>query len=407
VQALRRLSRTLVAAVTGPLIRAGALCLALVGGDAGVGLVAARAGDGIALVVRAAANGSARCFEVEALRQRIAYYGKARLARADELQLELYVDAVDSAELRVYRGRELLARRRFDHLPDSCADRRDTVALSIALALEGVLHELSPADVTTTGDTAVTTGEGGAIDARDPPAPPLRAAAEPRDEADRSSDNAARTAPEPVDRAAIAVPLPAEEEPARETAEAQDPEPIQDTAPSSGARAAPPFVHLHVGGRWLAHALPTPVWTIALGAELWLSRQFAVDMSAIASTIGNSTLAGARAESSLAGGELLGCGALGFDDFAAQGCVGASMAACRATGLDYPHPFPAATLLWAATTARLALRWPEKSWISLRVIVQGHVNLVRPELRVDGSRERLYPFWLGGSGGLDVIASLE
>jgi hypothetical protein len=380
-----------------------ALCVVLLGGAAGVGLVAARAGAGIALVVRTSSNGSARCFEVEALRQRIAYYGKARLARADELQLELYLDAADSAELRVYRGQKLLARRRFDHLPDSCADRRDTVALSIALALEAVLHELSPADVTTTGDTAVTTGEAGALEhAGEPSVPPLRAA-EPRDEADRSSDSAALTAPELVDRAAIPVPLPAKQE----TVEPQDPEPIQDTAPSSRARANPTFVRLHVGGRWLAHALPTPVWTIALGAEFWLSPQLAVDISAIASTIGNSTLAGARAESSLTGGELFGCGALAFDDVAAQGCVGASMAACRATGLDYPRPFPAATLLWAATTARLALRWPEKSWISLRVIVQGHVNLVRPELRVDGSSEQLYPFWLGGSGGLDVIASLD
>jgi hypothetical protein len=118
-----------------------AWCL-VVCGDMSVRVANARAqSENIALVVRARSNASMRCFELEALKSRIAHYGAGRLAKAEKLRLELYVVAIDSAELFVYRGRELVARRRFDKLADACVDRRDAVALAIALALEGVIRE--------------------------------------------------------------------------------------------------------------------------------------------------------------------------------------------------------------------------------------------------------------------------
>ena len=131
----RRLSRTLVAACSG-------LAGAVLGWLVPIGSIAlaqTAVEPRVALVVRADSRAAARCFEVDALRQRIAYYGRDRLARANDLRLELAVDTSASAELLVYRGAALVSRRRFEKLPEACFDRRDAVALSIALALEGVL----------------------------------------------------------------------------------------------------------------------------------------------------------------------------------------------------------------------------------------------------------------------------
>ncbi|HKU44221.1 MAG TPA: hypothetical protein VJR89_38945, partial [Polyangiales bacterium] len=322
MQVLRALCRTQ--------IRILGLCLL----GFGAGLTSAQAqGSGIALTVRGLTEDSTRCFEVGALRERIEHYGEARLARAEELQLELYAESRVSAELRVYRGREVVARRRFENLPEACADRRDAVALSIALALDGVAREIAP--------TEPTDSE-----------PPAAAAAEPADAAPVRPEAEASREPEPVVR----------DEPAAATATAapQDSAPASDTAAAAGGVAR---VQLHVGTRWLAHALPAGVWTGTLGVELGFGRHFAIDVSGMASTVGNSTFAGGSAESWLAGGEIMGCGALPFGAFAAQGCAGDALAACQAHG-NYPREFPDATLLWAARTARLALRWPAQSWIS-------------------------------------------
>ena len=362
----------------------------------------AQADPAIVLTVRASSPGSLRCFEVDALRQRIAHYGETRLSRASELQLELNVDALDGAELRVYRAGTQISRRRFEHLPEACADRRDAVALSIAMALEGVIRELddaqapiaeAPESTSTSPSTTRTNAAVGAASGTQAAAPEaaLRPAAEP------AAETAEPDADEREDEA--------EDEPLAADSP-EDAESTPDIAPVNEAGATTPFVHLHLGARGLAHGSPSPVWVGALGAELWLTPHIGIDLSAIASSVGTSTLAGARAETQLAGGELLGCGAFGVGDFAAEGCVGASIATCRATG-DYPMRYPSASLLWAASAVRLALRWPNDSWISLRIFLQGHVNLVRPELQVAGSSERLYPFWLGGSAGLDAVVSLE
>ena len=184
---------------------------------------------------------------------------------------------------------------------------------------------------------------------------------------------------------------------------------VDDREASPPAASKPGSVHaqLHFGGRWLAHALPSPVWTGALGVELWFGPRIAVDMSAFTSTIADSTLAGSRAETRLTGGELLGCSAVKFGTLAAEGCLGAAAAACRAAGHGYPVAYPAATLPWAAGAARFALRWPDAQTVFLRLVMQGHVNVVRPELRVYGSTEQLHPAWLGALAGLDVIVALE
>jgi len=179
------------------------------------------------------------------------------------------------------------------------------------------------------------------------------------------------------------------------------------SAAQGGDRGDAPTLKLHAGGRWLAHALPTAVWTGVLGAELWTDRALAFELSAIASTIGSSTLADGHVRSRLIGGEVLACHALEVAGFTAQGCGGFIAAQCHARGRGYPLPFPPATLLWAAGTARLGLLWAHREVVSLRLVIQAHLNLVRPELRVERSTERLEAFWLGGAGGLDLVVSFD
>jgi hypothetical protein len=109
----------------------------------------------------------------------------------------------------------------------------------------------------------------------------------------------------------------------------------------------------------------------------------------------------------LAGGELFGCTGWKLGSFAAEGCVGAMAAVCSARGEGYPANQPEETLLWAAGAARFGLRWPDQRMISLRLLLQAHVNLQRPVLKVDGSSAQLAPGWVGGALGLDVILAFE
>lgn len=359
----------------------------------------------VPLTVRARGDGSTACFEPSSLQTRIAHYAGTRFSAAAELRLDLIVDGPDSAELLVYRSNQFVSRRSFANLPVACADRRDTVALSIALAIEAALAPPSPS------------GAGAGSGASEPAS--VDGASERASEGARASESepagAAESKPEPPPAAASATPLTAAEpEPtpaaapaADEAAESQEPADEARSASDTTSPRTGPFVALHVGGRWLVEAVPAPVWTGALGAELWLTHRLALDLSAFASTLGNSTFEGGRAQAWVSGGELLGCAAWKLGSFAAQGCLGAIAAACRASGEHYPDDRPGASLLWAAGSARASLRWPDEDIVSLRLLIQGNLNFVRPELKVDGSEERLHPGWVGAAAGLDVIVSLE
>jgi hypothetical protein len=163
----------------------------------------------------------------------------------------------------------------------------------------------------------------------------------------------------------------------------------------------------HLGARWLVEALPAPVLTGNLGVELAVGAWLAFDLSAFVSTAADSEFAGGSAQTWLAGGELFGCVGWKLGSFAAQGCAGAMAAACVAGGEGYPREDPSSTLLWAAGAARLAVRWPAESPFSVRLLAQAHVNVVRPELHVDGSSGELAPNWVGGALGVDAILAFE
>jgi hypothetical protein len=362
----------------------------------------AQSQGGLAIVVDAHSPELRRCFREEPLRHRIAQYSTVSLAETEALRLELYVDDANNADLRIYRGEELVARRRFAKLPIACADRRDAVALSIALALDGYIGERSSVPAPTAAQSRGSNGDpkGRSEPSAGQPTPPQM---EPEANATPvQSDPEASGTPATVDPEASA-------KRANETATSGvahvDAGP--EASPAGGSRGSFSLIHLHLGGRWLAEALPSPVWTGALGVELASSSHFAIDASAMASTSATSTLAGAQAKSSLIGGELLGCLRHRLVSASGQACMGAVVAACRARGTGYPVRFPEATVLWVAGTARVALRWPDESALSLRLVAQGHVNAKRPQLRIDGSRERISAGPLGGSLGLDVLFTFE
>jgi hypothetical protein len=405
-------SRTRVAAI------GVAACAFLTCVVASVSRVAAQGGAEslVALDVRARNDATQRCFEVKALQERIAYYGEARLSRARELRLELDLDAPDSAELRVYRGSALVSRRRFDGLPPTCVDRRDAVALSIALALEGVIREHDPAsesgDVAAAAEAASSTSVSGGARTSSARVDASAVSTEPRESTspiDGAREGASPPVAPPVQsmasgESATLPPVVAASPKARAQAEG---EPNDKAAVPAVDAPAALSIRLHLGARLVAAALPAPVFAGVLGAELWFDRTFGVEISALATAIDRSPLAAGHVGSRLLGGEVLGCYGFGLGGLAAQGCAGVLAAACPAEGRDYPVAFPAATLSWVAGTARFALAWPAEESVSLRALIQGHASFVRPVLRVEGARQELSSFWLGGSAGLDLVVAFD
>jgi hypothetical protein len=330
------------------------------------------------------------CFAAGPLQKRIAHYIGTRGTHADGLRFELQVDGQSNAELRVFRGDEAVSRRRFEQLPTSCAERRDTIALSIALALEGEEQAQAPANDAT--QIAPVTPATISRDAAQSPA-------QKSGEDEPTPERALPSEREPDDAA---------EESAPPTSEEESPAAVSDAPPHSGQDSGW-IVQPHVGARWLAGALSEPVLTGNLGVELAVSPALGFDLSAFVSTVADSEFLGGHAETWLVGGEVFGCTAWKLGSFAAQGCLGAMAAVCSARGEGYPVMLPAETLLWAAGAARAGLRWPDERMISLRLLLQAQVNLVRPVLHVAGSteQEELAPGWVGGALGFDVILAFE
>jgi hypothetical protein len=357
----------------------------------------------VALVVRAASHAVERCYDVAPLQERIARHRGSSGAKAAELRFELQVDNEQSAELRVFRGDVLVSRRLFEHLPKACSELRDTVALSIALALEGVASDAVPANEAedTTSGSQGTSGNATKAAARSSARTP---------DAARENEPAAREQQRALER-----PVPIAEAPPvlieqTKPVAAEDPTEVEDAAADAAEGGAGLSIRLqpHLGGRVLVEALPAAVWAGALGVELWFDPHIAFDVSALASTLTQSAFARGRVNSRLVGAELLGCSSWNYASFAAQACLGATAAACYAAGNDYPAGDGDATQLWAATAARLALRWPNEGLIAVRLALQFHVNLMRPDLRVENAPgQQLRPAVVGGSLGLDVIVALE
>lgn len=165
-------------------------------------------------------------------------------------------------------------------------------------------------------------------------------------------------------------------------------------------------LQLHLGGRLTLEAVPGVVWVGALGLELPLTASVRLGFTALISSVGESALAGAFARANFLGVEGVGCRNFSLGVFMLQACAGASVALYDVSGRGYPQERPEATLLWAAAIGRATMRWPRDGTFALRALLQPHVSISRPELRVQNSPERLQSFWLGATTGLELWLAL-
>jgi hypothetical protein len=80
---------------------------------------------------------SSECATARSLRERIAKYLSPQ-ARIQGLSIAVRIEG-DSAGFRVLRGSSVIAERRFARVPAECAERRDAIAVAVAVAIENAV----------------------------------------------------------------------------------------------------------------------------------------------------------------------------------------------------------------------------------------------------------------------------
>jgi hypothetical protein len=319
--------------------------------------------------------------------------------------VDLALLATDAgAELRIYRDDALLSRRRFQRLPATCDDRRDAVALTIALALE---------DPAVVGSAAATTdtADGGGAAAQSGTSSSVQTLTVPTASGSQPTVETAQAAQQPAPAPAHTEVSSGADSDKPEAAQKDERQVILGSMPSSVShslsREPGLGFRLQLGVRWITAALPFSVWAGSLGVALVTSEHFSIAVSALASTAGETSFATGTALGRLYGLEAIGCSSLGLGPAALELCAGAAAAACDVSGRDYPMARPDTTLLWAAGLARVALRWPAASTFSVRLFAQGHINISRPTLEVERATSTLKPGWIGMTAGLELVLSLH
>ena len=343
-------------------------------------------------------NDASGCLVTGALRERIAHYSAAQTPDATSFRVALH-GGEQAVELALYRADALVARRRFSNLPEVCSDRRDALALSIALAIEHAVQEQAQAGAAGVVQPSAAAGvrspaadSGGANQAIAPESDTSEEPAQVEAGAEaRVAASVEEQRPEVVSVSPRAAAQDRGEEPE------QPAEDSEDTGVLWGVQA---------GGRWLLATLPSPVLAGSAGVELQLSPSTSFELSGLVSSIAQTRFANALARTQLLGGEAVACRAARFASFAAQGCIGAALAAYLARGSGYYQSLDT-TLFWAAALGRVSLRWPHSGPLALRASLQAHFNVRRPELRVEGATEPLSTGVFGGALGIDMIVALQ
>jgi hypothetical protein len=306
------------------------------------------------------------CINEPALRARVARW----LGRDTTLAgLEVFVEAASEPPgFTVRRAGAVVAERRFESSPPRCADRVEALALAIALALEHAAdaERASQQPAGSTGEAASTAS---------------------------TSEVAAATTPQAVDEEKID---------RGATAEA----PLDSSPDVTKASGVPARARLHATGMVLAEVLPEPVIALGLGAELRL-RALLLGVALMASTESEQAFASGRASSQLLAGRLRACTLWAIVGLELEGCTGAHLGAALGAGRGYDRN-TRATMAWVAPLLRVGVRFPESSTVSLRVAVEGVVNLVRPRMVVDDGAEdhRVDGGAVAGSAGLEIVVAV-
>lgn len=383
-------------------------------------VTAANAQDTSRLEVRVSPGTAPGCLESDSLRARVEHYTMARPNPEQRLRVEVTSDGETSGSFQVFRDDVSVARRYFSRLPADCADRRDAIALAIALALEAYL------------------AQDAAAEAQHPRAKPNHGSASKPTSTPPASSESATGVAEPVrSDAAVREAEPSNPSAASESdaapppnASLEAPRPIDETPDADGALASAEGVprrmvpvdrgesggdteragslpaEVYAGAGWLVEGLPWSVWTGLLGTRLSPGGRFAVDGTFLASPPSDHAVAGGDARGWLAGAMLSGCITHTLGAASLHGCAGILGSVCHVSGRGFDRPYPATNVPWIAAAVRLSADWPNRAPVMLRLLAQGQANVVRPELRVDGSTdvESSAPFGalLGGAVVVEV-----
>lgn len=265
-------------------------------------------------------------------------------AGAEPVAFELRHDGVFAAE------------RRFEVLPAGCSSRLDALALAIAVAVE---HAVGPERASL--EPGAVTGEPAEPAAATTETPAATPAAEPSDAAGEEAK------PAPADEAAPAKPR------------SEPPQPAEPPEPPG-----PPLVVTvlaFLGGDLLIEALPDPALALHGGAELRLGSTFAVSLAGLyAPPIDVELGRAARAVSSLFGGRALGCAGSAPRGLRLEACAGAVGGVVWASGEGALERHADVSVGWAAGVLRAAASYPADGLLGVRLSLDGHINLVRPDL---------------------------
>jgi hypothetical protein len=275
------------------------------------------------------------CITEAALRARIA---SLHVQVEDTHGLAFMVDASsEPAVVEVRRDDVVIAKRRFDGLPERCADRVQTIALVIALAIE---HAITPEE---DPEAAAAPDEpAAAVPTAEPKAPPVHRAT-------------AADAAQPVASAS-------------DDDEAAQPEPTLRTVLGAGVAYG---------------LLPELAGLLAIGVEL-PSAGLRIGLGALVSSETSTSLAGGTALARLAGARAYGCASGAGWALDLQGCAGVTFGVVSGRGRDYaPGADATGTLL--APLLRLGARYPAHGTFAVGLALEGFANLVRPELQVSGN----------------------
>jgi hypothetical protein len=343
------------------------------------------------------------CLNERTLRARVALY----LAHSQS-QLDVQVQvrrAQGTLEFSVLREGVILARRRFERLPNACADRRDTLALAVALAIEHATMREPASEAPLTRDASRTAGassgvsrEGGGVDlGRELSGSPATAAGSASEspskplDAQATSDAKARGTKREVS------------EPTRASSPADQPPGVSEL---SRLRRRLRRTALLAGARAMFEVLPAPAFAFSLGAELAVLPYAELQLSGLVSLPVHARLPPARVRAQLFGAELLACGHTPSPLLSVHGCLGLTGGAVKAAGDGYADDLRT-TVTWLAGLLRVALRWSFAARAALQLSASGHLSLIRPDLRVVGNGARGLAKLGGGALGLDMIVAFR
>jgi hypothetical protein len=291
-----------------------------------------------------------------------------RLARDAELSdVQVNVHVEEPPRLTVVRAGQVVAERRFEDFPARCNARRDAIAVAVALALERAPEPAVSAAGNGSNEAGATTQAGDAAEGQG-----------------RQQPNAAR---------------------ASDTAAAQQsnyrgPSPLPSLALELGG---------HAGAIAVLEVLPGVAFAGLLGADVQLPMGVRLSLSAIGSLPQEDEALGARVESRLLLGRLLGCVELGGSALAVEGCGGALAGAVFAEGLGYAST-RSTELAYMGLVVRAALRYPAQGVLSVRLALDGLLPLVRPSYAVreppNGGLATATPAPIGAALALEFVLAL-